>query len=267
MSPICVAFRKPRLENLRNCTSPRVVETFEDHRYRLCWLCLIQRGNLVREAPIRGDGKTRLLTGFRDFFASQTAEGRKSSGTSSAPLSCSTDRYSVLFGVLILLTFAWKSVVATSSKTICNAFRIVVCAAILTGSLFGPALHDLQHSLESVAGVQEPSEATELSGHSHSHGDSSECHGHSHSDSGLHRHSGMPQPEKNGADDSAPTHHQHDSSSCAICYVLSLQLDRAESVQLTSFFEKIAEILVPADEVAEGQQAFVATARGPPASV
>ncbi len=155
----------------------------------------------------------------------------------------------------------------TSSKTICKAFRIVVCAAILTGSLFGPALHELQHALESVTGVQKLGQPTALTGRSHSHEDSEECHGHGHSDSGLHRHSGLPLQEQTGSDQSVPAHHEHDSSSCAICYVLSLQLDRAHSIQLPSFLDNVTEVVVPADEIAAGQQALVATARGPPASV
>jgi len=153
--------------------------------------------------------------------------------------------------------------VTTSSKTISKAFRVVVCAAILTGSLFGPALHEFQHALESAAGSQ---------GHVHSdpasqsRGGKSLCRPHSHSPSD-HSHSGVPHERSADSEKPAPGHHEHDSSNCAICYVLGLQLSRTEVVQLQSRLNTVREVVVHANEYADGLTAVVATARGPPGSV
>ncbi|MBL8810879.1 MAG: hypothetical protein JNM43_11935 [Planctomycetaceae bacterium] len=149
----------------------------------------------------------------------------------------------------------------TSSKTICNAFRVVVCAAILTGSLFGPALHELQHALDrlpsgdgSSAQVSTPDVLPHCKEHAHA-GLHQHGHGHSHAHSASH---------DQGSQDSAPEHHPHDSSTCAICYVISLQLDRAEAVELPLVIDSVQEFVIPVSDVAVEYRFSSPGARGPP---
>lgn len=159
----------------------------------------------------------------------------------------------------------------TSSKTICNAFRVVVCAAILTGSLFGPALHELQHALDRLTPGKGPCPAlaeTESAAHVSTPDSSPHCHKHAHADlnqpTHAHAHSGSHQESSR---ESAPEHHSHDSSTCAICYVLSLQLNRAEAVELQLVIDSVQEFVVPASDVADEFRCSSPWARGPPCCV
>lgn len=151
---------------------------------------------------------------------------------------------------------------ASSSKTICKAFRVVVCAAILTGSLFGRALHSLHHQLDHALrslAVAELASSQEQVGQETTH----RCHSHPHAAHGGHSHAvssgcpGQPSP-------SEPDEHQHDSGNCAVCYALSLELDRSESVSLQPVALHIDEVVDLADDVAVEQCRFSASARGPP---
>lgn len=149
----------------------------------------------------------------------------------------------------------------SSSKTICKAFRVVVCAAILTGSLFGRALHDLHHELDHAfrAAAMQVASRDQQSGQEKSH----RCHTHTHFGPADHSHEvraecpGRPQP-------SEPDDQQHDSDSCAICYVLGLQLDRADSVAVQLVAIHIDEVVDLKNDSAVEQCLFSTSARGPP---
>jgi hypothetical protein len=151
--------------------------------------------------------------------------------------------------------------VASSSKTICKAFRVVVCAAILTGSLFGRALHDLHHQLDHAfraAVAQESSpgqrsvQETTCRCDSHTHVDLQD-----HSDGVRSERAGEPRP-------SEPDDQQHDAGSCGICYVLGLELDQAESVAVQLVALHLDEIFDLTDDAAVEQCLFSTSARGPP---
>ncbi len=152
---------------------------------------------------------------------------------------------------------------ATSSKTSYKAFRVVVCAAILTGSLFGRALHELHHKLDhafqSVAVAKAASPGRQVDEE-----DAGRCHAHRHAGHGDHAHSVPSQCPAQPAPTGSDGEHEHDAGTCAICYVLGLQLDRSESICVAPAAQQVDEFVALADDAAVEQSLSSSDARGPP---
>lgn len=151
---------------------------------------------------------------------------------------------------------------ATSSKTICKAFRVVVCAAILTGSLFGRALHDLHHTLDVAFRVN----SAELDGSSLQPAETEvnrRCAAHCHPVrkpfSGL-----LPAEERACPGRLPDGDHSHDSGNCSICFVLNIQFDCSGLVAIEPVALRILEYVPVADEEIVEECLASASARGPP---